>query len=360
MISGTGQVSPADRPEKVWKGSPEFKMGGSEIVVALDAMGGDHAPEATVRGAIDAHDELGIQVLLVGDRDILSRKLEELNRRDLPILHAPEVIGMEEEGALAVRSKENSSLVMAAKAVREGRAQAMVSAGNTGAAMAAALLTWGRIRGAKRPAVGVILPPPDSPTLLLDAGANADCRPEHLKQFALLGSAYASLRFGLERPRVGLLNIGTEESKGNQLARETFSLLASEERINFVGNLEGRDLAAGKADVVVTDGFTGNVTLKVVEGVASLITRRLLASLGSLSEEKLKPVLPALLNLRNELDYRTIGGAPLLGVRGVCIIAHGSSDALAVKNSLRVAAEAVRMGLVERTELLLAGEGKVG
>lgn len=329
-------------------------MSERRVVVALDAMGGDNAPGATVRGALEARDELGIEVLLVGDREVLKGVLEEEGRGELPILHAPEVVGMEEEGAFAVRNRENSSLVVAAAAVRDGKAQAMVSAGNTGAAMAASLLTWGRIKGARRPAVAVVLPPPDSPTLLLDAGANADCRPEHLRQFALLGSAYASLRFGLERPRVGLLNIGSEEGKGNQLAREAYHLLASEERINFVGNLEGRDIAGDAADVVVTDGFTGNVTLKVVEGVASFITRRLLAGLGSLREEEMKPVLPVLLNLRSELDYRAIGGAPLLGVRGVCIIAHGSSDALAVRNSLRVAAEAVEMGLVERTEALLA------
>ncbi|MBC7246550.1 MAG: phosphate acyltransferase PlsX [Actinobacteria bacterium] len=326
------------------------------MVVALDAMGGDRAPEAMVAGALDARDELGISVLLVGDEERLSVLLREAGRGELPVLHAPEVIGMAEEGALAVRRREGSSLVAAARAVREGRAHAMVSAGNTGAAMAAALLTWGRIKGAKRPAVAVVLPPLDAPTLLLDAGANADCRPEHLRQFALLGSAYASLRFGLEKPRVALLNIGEEEGKGNQLAREAYALLAAEERIDFAGNLEGRELAAHAADVVVTDGFTGNVALKVIEGVASMILRRLLASLSSLSEEEMKAVLPALAGLREELDYRVVGGAPLLGVRGICIIAHGSSDALAVKNSLRAAAEAVEMGLVERTERLLAAE----
>jgi glycerol-3-phosphate acyltransferase PlsX len=329
----------------------------SEIVVALDAMGGDRAPEAMVAGALDARDELGIRVLLVGDEERLSVLLRDAGRGELPVLHAPEVIGMAEEGALAVRRREGSSLVAAAQAVREGRAHAMVSAGNTGAAMAAALLTWGRIKGAKRPAVAVVLPPLDTPTLLLDAGANADCRPEHLRQFALLGSAYASLRFGLEKPRVALLNIGEEEGKGNQLAREAYALLAAEERIDFAGNLEGRELAAHAADVVVTDGFTGNVALKVIEGVASMILRRLLASLSSLGEEEMKAVLPALAGLREELDYRVVGGAPLLGVRGICMIAHGSSDALAVKNSLRAAAEAVEMGLVERTERLLAAGG---
>jgi len=329
----------------------------SGITVALDAMGGDHAPEATVAGALDARDELGVQVVLVGREPELAEVLRRMDRGSLPIRHAPEVVGMEEEGAFAVREREGSSLMVAAGMVKGGEAQAMVSAGNTGAAMAAALLTWGRMKGAKRPAVGVILPPLDSPTLLLDAGANADCRPEHLRQFAILGSAYVRARFGMEHPRVGLLNIGSEESKGNQLAREAFQLLRGERRLNFVGNVEGRDILTGRVDVVVTDGFTGNVTLKVVEGVASAITRMLLGSLSSLSEQEMRPVLPALLELRREMDYRAIGGAPLLGVKGVCIIAHGSSDSTAIKNSIRAAAEAVAAGLLEKTEeMLAAGE----
>jgi glycerol-3-phosphate acyltransferase PlsX len=332
-----------------------------KITVALDAMGGDNAPEASVAGALDARDELGVDVLLVGDKAVLGSALDSAARGGMPILHAPDAVAMDEEGAFAIKNREGASIVVAAEAVRDGRAQAMVSAGNTGAAMAAAFFSWGRIKGVKRPAVAVVLPPAKSPTLLLDAGANSDCRPEHLRQFAVLGSAYASLRFDLVRPRVGLLNIGTEESKGNELAREAFRLLSSEARIDFVGNLEGRDLATDAADVVVTDGFTGNVTLKVIEGVASMITRQLLENLGSLSEEKLQPVLPALLALRQELDYRAIGGAPLLGVRGICIIAHGSSDAVAVKNSIRVAAEAVETGVVEKTASILdAGKGGAG
>lgn len=327
--------------------------GALKITVALDAMGGDNAPEETVKGALDARDELGLDVLLVGDETVLRDVLAREARGELKIVHAPETVEMHEEGAWAVRDRGDSSLVKAADEVREGRAQAMVSAGNTGAAMAAAFFSWGRMKGVKRPAVAVVLPPAQAPKLLLDAGANADCRPEHLREFALLGSAYASLRFGVDEPRVGLLNIGEEDSKGNELAREAYRLLHSEPRIRFVGNLEGRDLASDKADVVVTDGFTGNVALKVIEGVASMITGRLLEKLSSLAEEELKPVLPALMSLRGELDYRAIGGAPLLGVRGVCIIAHGSSDAVAIKNSLRVAAEAVRSGLVENTERLL-------
>lgn len=332
-----------------------------KVTVALDAMGGDNAPEANVSGALDARDEMEIDVLLVGDEAVLTHLLDSMGRGRLEILHAPDAVTMEEEGAFAIKSRESASVVVAAEAVRDGRAQAMVSAGNTGAAMAAAFFSWGRMKGIKRPAVAVVLPPSQSPTLLLDAGANSDCRPEHLRQFAVLGSAYASLRFGLDNPRVGLLNIGVEESKGNELSREAFQLLSSEARINFVGNLEGRDLAADSADVVVTDGFTGNVTLKVVEGVASMITRSLLEKLGALKEEELQTVLPVLLALRQELDYRAIGGAPLLGVKGVCIIAHGSSDALAVKNSIRVAAEAVETGLVEKTEILLvSGKGGGG
>ncbi len=325
-----------------------------KITIALDAMGGDNDPEASVSGALEARDEFGIETLLVGDEKILRTILAEKERGDLEIVHAPEAVGMEEEGAWAVRSREGASIVVAAEAVREGRARAMVSAGNTGAAMAAAFFSWGRIKGIKRPALAVVLPPAKSPVLLIDVGANSDCRPEHLRQFALLGSAYASLRWDLESPRVALLNIGAEESKGNELAREAFQILNSEDRINFIGNLEGRDLARQKADVVVTDGFTGNITLKVVEGVASMITGQLLESLKTLNEEELKLLLPALLGLRQELDYRSIGGAPLLGVKGVCIIAHGSSDALAMKNSLRVAAEAAASGMVEMTERYLA------
>ncbi len=331
-----------------------------KVTVALDAMGGDNAPESNISGALEACDETGIEVLLVGDEVVLSGVLKSMgtDHGRIKILHAPDAVTMEEEGAFAVKNREGASVVVAAEAVRQGRAKAMVSAGNTGAAMAAAFFSWGRMKGIKRPAVAVVLPPAHSPTLLLDAGANADCRPEHLRQFAVLGSAYASLRFGLDRPRVGLLNVGAEESKGNELTKEAFRLLSSEARILFVGNLEGRDLASDGADVVITDGFTGNVTLKVVEGVASMITRKLLENLGSLREEELKLVLPALLALREELDYRAIGGAPLLGVKGVCIVAHGSSDATAIKNSLRVAAEAVGAGLVEKTEkLLAAGKG---
>lgn len=325
------------------------------ITVALDAMGGDSAPQAPVAGALKAGEEFGIRTLLVGDQAVLGEMIPAGESGSVEIVHAPESIGMEEEGAWAVRNRAGASVVVAAKAVREDRATAMVSAGNTGAAMAAAFFSWGRIKGIKRPAVAVVLPPLRTPTLLLDAGANADCRPEHLRQFALLGSACAAVRWDLERPRVGLLNIGAEESKGNELAREAFASLNSDARINFVGNLEGRDLVGDVADVVVTDGFTGNVTLKVVEGVASLIVKELLENLGNLKEEEISPLMPALAGLRRELDYRATGGAPLLGVQGICIIAHGSSDAEAVKNSIRVAAEAVSMDLVRRTERYLAG-----
>jgi glycerol-3-phosphate acyltransferase PlsX len=326
------------------------------ITVALDAMGGDNAPEAMVDGAMAAEEELGVKVLLVGRRDVLEGVLARKGAWSPEILHAGEIIGMEEDGARAVRRKKNASVVAAAEAVREGKAQAMVSAGNTGAAMAAAFFAWGRIRGVKRPAVAVVLPPRESPVLLVDAGANSDCRPEHLREFALMGAAYARCRWRMERPRVGLLNIGEEEGKGNELAREAYSLLKNSAPVDFVGNVEGRDLAEDKADVVVTDGFTGNVALKTIEGTASFILSRLLRVLREVPREHLEPLLPALAGLREELDYRATGGAPLLGVKGVCIIAHGSSDAVAVKNSIREAAETVATGLVHRLEEAMASE----
>jgi len=328
-----------------------------EIVVALDAMGGDHAPRALVEGAMKARREWGIKVLLVGDEERIRAELEQLGGGDgleEHIVHTPVVVGMDEEGAWAFRHKPESSVAVAARLVREGKAQAMVSAGNTGAAMAAATLSWGRLKGIKRPAIAVPLPSAGSRVFLLDAGANPDCQPEHLRQFALLGSVYASLAEGGEWPRVGLLNIGEEEGKGNELAREAHRLLRGDRRINFVGNVEGRELLSGKADVVVTDGFTGNVVLKTVEGIASLMANWLLEEVSCLGESKAGEFVPVLLKLKERLDYRNLGGAPLLGVKGVCIIAHGRSDATAVGNSIRVAAEAVRQALPGRTEALLA------
>lgn len=327
------------------------------IVVALDAMGGDYAPRALVRGALKARMEFDVKSLLVGDEELLKAELEGLSPdppNGIEVVHAPQVVEMDEEGAWAFRHKPDSSVFVAARLVKEGRAHAMVSAGNTGAAMVAATLSWGRLKGIKRPAIAVPLPAQGSRVLLLDAGANPDCRPEHLRQFALLGAAYDSLVNGNGRPRVGLLNIGEEDGKGDELAREAYRLLREDGRFHFVGNVEGKDLLSGKVDVVVTDGFTGNVVLKTVEGIASTLARWLLEEASRLGKDKASDLLSVLVKMKERMDYRNMGGAPLLGVRGVCVIAHGRSDEVAIGNSIKVAAEAVRQDLPGRTEALLA------
>ena len=329
-------------------------MGG--LTIALDAMGGDLAPKEIIAGALLARDELGLQATLVGRSADISRELNELGQEvsTWPVVDAPDVIGMSEEGARAVRSHPESSITVGARLVKEGKADAFVSAGNTGAAMAASLLSWGRIRGVKRPAIAAVLPPVSRPCILLDVGANADCRPEYLRQFALMGTAYARLWID-ERPiKVGLLNIGSEESKGNELAREAFALLSQTSGIDFLGNIEGRDITAGVAQVVVTDGFTGNVALKLIEGVASYITGLVGMALAEAPTDAVMQILPALASVKRELDYEETGGAVLLGVKGVCVIGHGSSKAKAVMNAIRVAGDAVRGGLVARIESLTA------
>jgi glycerol-3-phosphate acyltransferase PlsX len=316
-------------------------------------MGGDFAPTETVAGAVMAREELGIEVVLVGDETVIKRELASQKASGFEIIDAPEVIAMGEEGAWAAKAHPRSSLMMGAEYVREGNGQALVSAGNTGAAMAASFLSWGRIRRIKRPAIAVVLPPLDTPKILIDAGANAESRPEHLKQFALMGAAYYRIITGKKDVRVGLLNIGSEEGKGNELTRESYPLLRSERKINFVGNVEGRDITNPDVDVIVTDGFTGNIVLKTIEGTASFITGLILRALGEMDKEKLVPVLPALVKVKDQLDYEEAGGALLLGVRGVCVIAHGGSKARAIKSAIRVAAEAVRGDLPGKIEKLL-------
>ncbi len=322
--------------------------------IALDAMGGDLAPKEIVAGAVLAASELGLRAILVGRQDDISRELSELEQDSAAwtIVDAPDVVDMGEEGARAVRSHPESSMVMGARLVKEGRADAFVSAGNTGAAMAASLLSWGRIKGVKRPAIAAVLPPVSRPCILLDVGANADCRPEYLRQFALMGTAYAKLWVKDGPIKVGLLNIGSEESKGSELARESFVLLSETPGIDFLGNIEGRDITSGVVQVVVTDGFTGNVALKLIEGVASYITGLVGAALAEAPTEAVMQILPALASVKKELDYEETGGAVLLGVKGVCVIGHGSSKAKAVMNALRVAADGVTSGLVQRIEEL--------
>lgn len=328
--------------------------GPSLLPVAVDAMGGDKAPGEIVAGAVKAA-EAGMPVVLVGD----PRRIPDTS--GLELIEAAEVVEMHEDPAKAVRNKKDSSLIRAAEAVRDGKACAMVSAGNTGATMASALFRMGRIKGVNRPAIATPIPVPGStPTVLLDAGANADCTAGWLVQFAQMGTAFARQRFGIAEPRVGLLSIGEEPGKGNPLAKETHELLAAGEagpKVRFVGNVEGRDVMTDAVDVVVTDGFTGNVVLKTLEGAMKFAFNAVLAALNSTEETKAASgaVLPALLPLAAELDPDTYGGAMLLGVDGVCIISHGSSSAQAVFNAVSVAHHAVSEGLVDSVREAVQG-----
>ncbi|MEO6651818.1 MAG: phosphate acyltransferase PlsX [Ilumatobacteraceae bacterium] len=317
------------------------------LPIAVDAMGGDNAPGAIVAGA-KAAAAAGVPVVLVGPADLA----DLVDIGDLPLIEASEVIEMDEDGGKAVRRKKDSTLVRAAEAVRDGHASAMISAGNTGATMASALLRMGRINGVKRPAIATIIPVPDgAPTVLLDAGANAEVQAELLVQFAQMGSIFSRYRFGIDSPKVGLLSIGEEPGKGDALRKETYPLLVDEGaagRINFVGNVEGRDVMSATADVIVADGFTGNVVLKTLEGGLKTIVAALLDAFGS--DESYKPhadaLMPALLALYEMLDPETYGGAMLLGVDGVCIISHGSSSERAIVNAINVAKEMVEADVV--------------
>ena len=312
------------------------------LPVAVDAMGGDRAPGEIVAGTLQAAAD-GIPVVLVGPPTLEGRG-------ELPLIEAHEVIAMDDDPAQGVRRKKDSTLVRAAEAVRDGRASAMISAGNTGATMAAALLRMGRIRGVSRPAIATPIPVPGStPTVLLDAGANAEVQPEWLVQFAQMGTVYARDRFAIAAPRVGLLSIGEEPGKGDTLRKEGYELLQDATGINFVGNVEGRDVMSDAIDVIVTDGFTGNVVLKTLEGGMKAIVKALLAAFGSQPhyQPHAEALLPALLPLYESLDPETYGGAILLGVDGVCVIAHGSSSARAMLNGIRVAAELVDHGMVD-------------
>lgn len=327
------------------------------LPIAVDAMGGDNAPDEIVKGARLAHEELGVPVVLVGDPD----RLGDVGQ--VPVVVATEVIGMADDPGTSVRAKKDSSLVRAAELVRDGHARAMVGAGNTGATMAAALLRMGRLRLVKRPAIALSIPDPLgwSPTVLLDCGANVDCTPEMLMQFARMGSVFCRERLGVERPRVGVLSIGEESSKGNLLVREARAEMESpgwQEQCNatFVGNVEGRDFMADSVDVIVTDGFTGNVALKTMEGEARAIVAAVERVFDSSDAGRGARAMVAdqLDELFHQLDPDNYGGATLLGVKGVCIIAHGSSNDLALLNAIRLADEMERRGIVDRVRAAIA------
>jgi phosphate acyltransferase len=339
-------------------------------VIALDAMGSDRAPKPEVEGAIHAARNYGVRVLLVGQEATIKAELDRhpsALRLPLEIVHASEVITMEDKAVQAVRSKRDSSMHVGLRLVREGQAAGFVTAGNTGAAMASAKMVLGALPGVDRPALAAVFPTaPGTAAILLDVGANVDCKPHNLEQFAVMGEIYFRSMFGdLKRgragfnsgmsPRVGLLSIGEEETKGNELTRESFQLL-KRLPLNFVGNVEGRDLFNGHVDVIVADGFVGNVALKISEGVANLVRTVLKESLRTTITRQVGYLLSrsAFSDFKKRIDHTEYGGAPLLGLKGVCIITHGSSNANAIKNAVRVAAEFSQRRINESIEQGLA------
>lgn len=324
----------------------------SPVRVALDAMGGDNAPGEVVLGAIQAAREYHMGVYLVGREDAIRAELakHDTSGLDLPVIHTDEVIEMDEHPATAVRRKKNASMSIALQQVRDGAALGAVSAGNSGAMMAASLFTLKRIPGVERPALGGIFPTKDGTCLVIDIGANTDCKPEYLQQFALMGSIYMERIFHVQTPRVALLANGEEESKGNQLVVETHQLLkktAPTLGINFIGNVEGRDIPTGGADVVVCDGFVGNVVLKLSEGLAETLLGMLRVEMTSSLVNKLAAAVlrPGLRKVGRRLDYAEYGGVPLLGINGSAIVSHGRSNAKAIKNALRVARQTAETGV---------------
>ncbi len=327
--------------------------------IAVDAMGTDVAPAPEVEGAILAARAGHAHVLLVGPREVLKRELDRRDAQGLPleIVHASEAVTMEDHAAKAFRRKRDSSIRVAARLVREGKADGLISAGNTGAVMTAVKITLGTLVGVDRPALAAVFPTSKgTAAVLLDVGANVDCKPHHLEQFAVMGEVYYRVIFGVERPRVGLLSIGEEEHKGNDLTREALPLLKQWPG-NFVGNVEGRDLYNGSVEVIVCDGFIGNVALKISEGLIEAVASLLKEALSSTLSSKVGYVLSrkAFQNFKKRVDYSEYGGAPLLGVRGVCIICHGGSNANAIKNAIRVAAEFAEGKVNEKIEQGLAG-----
>lgn len=346
--------------------------------IAIDAMGGDHAPHEIVAGAVWAAYEYNVPIELVGKQEDIERELNKVkiegfisdcgqkgskkrikidtSKLDIKITHADEVIEMGEHPGQAIRKKKKSSIVLGVKAVAEGSSDAIVAAGSTGAAMASSLFGMGRIKGIDRPAIAVTLPSLKKPVVLIDGGANSDCTPEMLYQFAIMGIVFSKHVLGIKEPRVGVLNIGEEETKGNTLAQETHKILAAnKDKFNFIGNIEGKELLLDSCDVVVCDGFVGNVALKVTEGTATLLFKLIKEQFGQsllggvvglMAKLFLKKVYP-------KINYEEYGGMLLLGVKGITVISHGRSKAYAIKNAVRVAKEAVETGLNKKIEELI-------
>lgn len=314
--------------------------------IAVDAMGGDYAPGEVIKGTVEAVNQLGIETLLVGDKQVIEN---ELGRYSYPegkirVAHCTQVVEMNEHPALALRKKKDSSILVATSLVKEGIADALVSCGNTGAQMTAAVLVLGRLEGIERPAIAAHIPVKNGYTILLDIGASVDCKPRQLVQFALMGGAYASVLTGGQNPSIGLLSNGEEEAKGNQAVIEAHAMLKAIPGINFIGNVEGRDIFQGKSEVVVCDGFVGNIVLKSVEGFMSLVMDLLKGGSGRSD-----------FGVLNSFDYHQIGGAPLLGIEGISIVCHGSSRAKTVANGIKRAVQCVENDMVSRLKAELKG-----
>jgi len=324
-------------------------------VIALDAMGSDRAPKPEIEGAIQAARRFGIPVALVGSEETLRAEMSRHPfSRSLPIsiIHASEVITMDDKAVQAVRAKRDSSMRVGLRLVREGRAGAFISAGNTGAAMATAKMVLGGLPSVDRPALVAIMPTSiGTVSTLLDVGANVDCKPHNLEQFAMMGEIYFRSMFNVSRPRVGLLSIGEEEGKGNELTREAFQLM-KQLPLNFVGNVEGREIYSGNVDVIVTDGFIGNVALKTSEGVANLVRATLKETLAATITRQVGYLLSrsAFSDFKKRIDHTEYGGAPLLGIKGACFITHGSSNVNAIKNAIRVAADFLDRNITSNIE----------
>lgn len=321
--------------------------------IALDAMGGDYAPSEIVKGAIEALPEIKSTIVLVGNKTLIAKELNKykFDNHRIEIVHAEQVIEMHEHPAFAVKEKEDSSIVKSIKLIKEEKVDGVVSAGNTGAVMSSALLYLGRLKGIKRPAITTVLPTiNNTPTIMLDIGANVDCKKEYLVQFALMGKIYMESIFGIENPKIALLNIGEEEGKGNQLVQETYSLLKNNPYFNFYGNVEGKDLFKGIVNIIICDGFVGNIAIKTAEGVAEtlfeLISKELKSSWWSIILALL--LKPKFRNVKKSMDYSEFGGAPLLGINGNVIISHGRSKSKAIKNALKLAERVINLKINDK------------
>lgn len=322
--------------------------------IAVDAMGGDRGLEVTIKGSIDATDELGVNIILVGKSDLIEEELSKYNydSSKVEIVDAKDIITNDDEPAMAIRKKKESSMVIGLNLLKEKYVDAFISAGNTGALLSGGTLIVKRIKGIERPALATVYPTKKGVSLLLDVGANADCKPRYLQQFAIMGSIYSKEVLNKSNPKVGLVNIGTERSKGNELTKETYDLLEKTENINFYGNIEGRDLPEGEIDVLVCDGFVGNIILKLTEGLGLSIFSMLKEVFMKSFKSKLAALLlkPGLKKFKKKLDYTEYGGAPLLGVKGAVIKAHGSSDEVAIKNAIKQAKLFLENEVLEKIE----------